>query len=127
MSNYLLEMKNICKSFPGVKALQGVNFQLLSGEIHALLGDYPNGGMIHLCGSHTQHLETFRNMKNLKSLQLNDRASEDLALYLEGLRDDQILYVIPCATMPVDKILDISKGERVVLVENCEAPNRPQS
>ena len=39
MSNYLLEMKNICKSFPGVKALQSVNFQLLPGEIHALLGE----------------------------------------------------------------------------------------
>ena len=32
-------MKNICKSFPGVKALQNVDFQLKSGEIHALLGE----------------------------------------------------------------------------------------
>ena len=32
-------MKNICKSFPGVKALQHVDFQLKSGEIHALLGE----------------------------------------------------------------------------------------
>ena len=39
MSEYLLEMKNICKSFPGVKALQKVDFQLKSGEIHALLGE----------------------------------------------------------------------------------------
>ena len=39
MSEYLLEMKNICKSFPGVKALQKVDFQLKAGEIHALLGE----------------------------------------------------------------------------------------
>ena len=39
MSEYLLEMKNICKSFPGVKALQNVDFQLRAGEIHALLGE----------------------------------------------------------------------------------------
>ena len=39
MSNYLLEMKHISKEFPGVKALQNVDFQLLPGEIHALLGE----------------------------------------------------------------------------------------
>ena len=39
MCEYLLEMKNICKSFPGVKALQNVDFQLKAGEIHALLGE----------------------------------------------------------------------------------------
>ena len=39
MSEYLLEMKGISKSFPGVKALQNVNYQLKAGEIHALLGE----------------------------------------------------------------------------------------
>ena len=39
MSNYLLEMKHVSKEFPGVKALQNVDFQLLPGEIHALLGE----------------------------------------------------------------------------------------
>ncbi len=39
MSNYLLEMKHISKAFPGVQALSNVDFQLLPGEIHALLGE----------------------------------------------------------------------------------------
>ncbi|MCM1118772.1 MAG: sugar ABC transporter ATP-binding protein [bacterium] len=32
-------MRNIHKSFPGVKALQGVDFNLCEGEIHALMGE----------------------------------------------------------------------------------------
>lgn len=35
----VLVMKNIHKSFPGVRALQGVDFTLCSGEIHALMGE----------------------------------------------------------------------------------------
>lgn len=35
----VLEMRNIDKSFPGVKALQGVDFTLCEGEIHALMGE----------------------------------------------------------------------------------------
>lgn len=37
--NVVLEMRNIHKSFPGVRALQGVDFTLREGEIHALMGE----------------------------------------------------------------------------------------
>lgn len=37
--NILLTMRNIDKSFPGVKALENVDFTLRKGEIHALMGE----------------------------------------------------------------------------------------
>lgn len=38
-SDVLLSMKNISITFPGVKALQHVDFTLRRGEIHALMGE----------------------------------------------------------------------------------------
>lgn len=35
----VLAMRGICKSFPGVKALNNVDFTLRKGEIHALMGE----------------------------------------------------------------------------------------
>lgn len=35
----IIEMKNISVEFPGVKALQNVDFRLLPGEVHALMGE----------------------------------------------------------------------------------------
>ena len=62
----VLEMRGICKYFPGVRALQGVDFTLREGEIHALMGEngagkstlikvltgvYPkDGGEVHIKG-----------------------------------------------------------------------------
>ncbi|WP_295079531.1 multiple monosaccharide ABC transporter ATP-binding protein [Ruminococcus sp.] len=39
MAEFILEMKNITKEFPGVKALDNVNLQVKPGEIHALVGE----------------------------------------------------------------------------------------
>ena len=38
-SENVLEMQGICKAFPGVRALQNVDFALRKGEIHALMGE----------------------------------------------------------------------------------------
>lgn len=38
-NNVVLSMHDISKTFPGVKALQHVDFTLRKGEIHALMGE----------------------------------------------------------------------------------------
>jgi methyl-galactoside transport system ATP-binding protein len=39
MADYKLELKGICKTFPGVKALDNVQLSLRPGTVHALMGE----------------------------------------------------------------------------------------
>lgn len=39
MKDYILEMKNITKEYPGVKALDNVNLKIERASIHALVGE----------------------------------------------------------------------------------------
>ena len=39
MSEYILEMDNICKSFSGVQVLHHVNLKVRKGTLHALMGE----------------------------------------------------------------------------------------
>ena len=39
MTNYVLEMENISKEFPGVKALQNVQLKIKPNSVHALMGE----------------------------------------------------------------------------------------
>ena len=81
-SDVILEMRHITKTFPGVKALDDVNFAVQQGEIHALCGEngagkstlmkvlsgvYPSGtydGEIHYMGE----LRKFQGIKDSEEL-----------------------------------------------------------
>ena len=39
MSEYILEMDNICKSFSGVQVLHHVNLKVRKRTLHALMGE----------------------------------------------------------------------------------------
>ena len=39
MSDYILEIENMTKEFPGVKALEKVSLKVKKGEIHSICGE----------------------------------------------------------------------------------------
>jgi hypothetical protein len=88
--------------------------QLIAPLDDEILATFPHGGMIHLCGAHAQHIPTFRAMRSLRAVQMNNRAAEDLPAYFTGLREDQILYVNLFEGMSWRRVLEITGGRRVV-------------
>jgi hypothetical protein len=116
---------------PGFGQLCGCTTQLLSpglyeefvGPLDAeLLSIYPRGGMIHLCGTHLQHVPSWRRLPEFRAFQTNDRASEDFEAYHRDLREDQVLYVNPTETVPAERILQATGGRRVVIPADAPIP-----
>lgn len=72
MNEVIVSMTDICKNFPGVKALDHVNFELRSGEVMALIGENGAGKstlMKILSGVYT---------KDSGTVEINGKVYEDL-------------------------------------------------
>ena len=109
---------------PGHGQIDNCTSQLLGPEHYAemvgplddeIMSVYPKGGMIHICGYHTQHIPYWRKSKSLKVLQLSGDAMTDLPIYHKELRDDQLVFVSPHATMSLPDIMKVTQGRRVII------------
>lgn len=86
---YLLEMKKICKSFPGVKALQDVDLQLKAGEVHALLGENGAGKstLIKVLGGiyHAEQGEIIINGQKVEINNVSDARANGISIIHQEL------------------------------------------
>lgn len=91
MNDYILEMKDITKLFPGVKALDKVSFRVKRGEIHCLIGENGSGKstlMKVLSGvyPHGQYSgDIFFNGKVQKFAQISDSEKVGIATIYQEL------------------------------------------
>lgn len=112
MANILLEMKNITKTFPGVKALNQVNLQVEEGEIHALVGENGAGKStlmnvlsgIYPYGSYEG--EIMYNGDVCKFTQIKDSEEKGIVII------HQELALIPYMTIGENMFLGNEKGKK---------------
>lgn len=111
MGKVILEMKNITKTFPGVKALDNVNLKVEEGEIHALVGENGAGKstlMNILSGIYpygTYEGEIIYNGKVCKFMNIKDSEREGIVII------HQELALIPYMTIGENMFLGNERGK----------------
>lgn len=116
----ILEVKNLEKRFPGVKALDGVNLSVERGEIRGLIG--PNGSgkttlIRTIIGFYKQDKgEVIYNGENMNNFEIWTRVNKGLSLtyqnplYVSGLSIYRHIELGTLADkLPKQKILEIAK------------------
>ncbi|MBE5846839.1 MAG: sugar ABC transporter ATP-binding protein [Lachnospiraceae bacterium] len=91
MGDYILEMNNITKEFPGVKALSDVNFKVKRGEIHCLVGENGAGKStlmkvlsgVHHYGTYTGDIVYNGEVQQFKSIA--DSEAKGIAIIYQEL------------------------------------------
>ncbi|KPJ86898.1 MAG: hypothetical protein AMS17_10535 [Spirochaetes bacterium DG_61] len=109
INKYVLQMNNISKNFPGVKALENVSFNLFKSEVHALVGE--NGA-----GKSTL-------IKILSGLYQKDRGDifiDDAEINIEGTR-----HAIELGISTIYQ--EIALVEEITVAENIFLSDRPKT
>jgi len=94
--------------------------ELVAAADDACLPPAYQGMLQHLCGHSAQHIAELARRPSVKGVQLNDAAADDFEAYYNGLRDDQVVYVIPTEQMPLGEVLSISGGRRLVILAKLD-------
>ena len=114
MSEYILEMRNITKAFPGVKALDNVNLKVREGEIHSLCGENGAGKstlMKVLSGCiHTARMREIFCSKRVCQFK-NIKQSEDLGIVIIH----QELALIPYLSIAENIYLGNERAEKGIM------------
>jgi hypothetical protein len=120
-----------CPMPNGYRFLYGCTTQLVSAQTYrrhiaeldaSHLAHRAQGGCIHLCGGHTQHLGTWRSLEQVRAVQLNDTACQDFETYWRGLRPDQFVVLWPCEHMTVAEAMNITGGRRLAIRVAAASP-----
>ena len=115
LSTTLLELKNITKTFPGVKALDNVNLKVEEGEIHALVGENGAGKstlMKVLSGIHpygTYKGEIIYNGEHCKFTKITDSEKKGIVII------HQELALIPYLSIGENMFLGNERGKKYAI------------
>ncbi|WP_276358213.1 sugar ABC transporter ATP-binding protein [Cohnella caldifontis] len=94
----ILEMKQISKSFGGVRALEGVGLTLRRGEVHALVGENGAGKstlMKILIGLHApDHGEIILNGRNMTNVSVRDMQNAGISMIFQEFNQVKTLTVM---------------------------------
>jgi ribose transport system ATP-binding protein len=108
----VLTVKDISKSFPGIKALDKVSIDFYEGELHGVIGENGAGKstlMNILCGVHLRDEgEVLLDGKPLEVLNLRDALTKGISIVHQEL---QVLNISTVAeNIMIDKLSGFSKG-----------------